>query len=164
VGLTARAFGAAEFWTAGYKDPNIAETIQQVSNQWGMRDFRVATGVKWKASIQQWKRERGEVIHLTMYGLPVDDVVASIRKSQRPKLVVVGGPKVPNEVYQLADHNVAVGHQPHSEVAALSIFLDRLFEGQMLRRKFDDAKLRIEPTSHGKRVIESETKNERFNP
>ncbi|MFX1319448.1 MAG: tRNA (cytidine(56)-2'-O)-methyltransferase [Promethearchaeota archaeon] len=164
VGLTARAFGASEFWSAGLKDPNIEDTIRQVSNQWGNRDFKVLTGVKWKTRVHQWKEEKGEVIHLTMYGLHVDDVIHDIRRSRQPKLVVVGGPKVPNQVYQLADYNVAVGHQPHSEVAALSIFLDRLFEGQMLRRKFPDAVLRIDPTPHGKRIIESKEKTERFNP
>jgi len=164
VGLTARAFGASEFWSAGLRDINIEDTIQQVSNQWGKKDFIVLTGVKWKTRLRQWKEEHGEIIHLTMYGLHVDDVIDDIRRSQQPKLVVVGGPKVPNQIYQLADYNVAVGHQPHSEVAALSIFLDRLFEGQMLRWEFPDAVLRIQATSHGKRIIESEEKKGRFNP
>jgi tRNA (cytidine56-2'-O)-methyltransferase len=163
VGLTARAFGASEFWSAGHKDQNISETIQHVSNQWGKKDFKVLTGVKWRTRIRQWKEKKGEVIHLTMYGLHLDNVISNIRNSRRPKLVIVGGPKVPNEVYSLADYNVAVGHQPHSEVAALSIFLDRLFEGEILHKQFPDATLRIVPTSHGKRVTETEEKSKRFN-
>ncbi len=90
-----------------------------------------------------------------MYGLHVDKVISQIRSSPRQKLIVVGGPKVPSEVFQLADFNVAIGHQPHSEVAALSIFLDRLLKGQGLHQKFSDAALEIEPTPHGKRVKES---------
>lgn len=154
VGLTARAFGATEFWTSGLEDPNISETISQVSSQWGNKEFKISTGVKWRTRIREWKKNGGTVIHLTMYGLHVDEVITKIRVSTHPKLIVVGGPKVPSEVYQLADYNVAIGHQPHSEVAALSIFLDRFFEGQMLHRKFTDAILEIDPTSHGKSVKE----------
>jgi tRNA (cytidine56-2'-O)-methyltransferase len=156
VGLTARAFGATEYWISGLKDPRISETIEQVSIQWGNQSFTVITGIKWRNRIQQWKEGGGEVIHLTMYGIHVDDVISPIRSSDRSKLIIVGGPKVPIEVFQLADYNVAIGHQPHSEVAALSIFLDRLFEGRMLHRKFSDATLEIEPTAHGKRVKETD--------
>lgn len=156
VGLTARAFGATEYWISGLRDPKISETIQQVSIQWGNHGFKVKTGIKWRKHILQWKENGGEVIHLTMYGIHVDDVISPIRSSDRSKLIIVGGPKVPIEVFQLADYNVAIGHQPHSEVAALSIFLDRLFEGRMLHRKFSDATLEIEPTAHGKRVKETD--------
>jgi tRNA (cytidine56-2'-O)-methyltransferase len=87
-----------------------------------------------------------------MYGIHVDDAIAEIRASPRDKLVVVGGPKVPAEVFDLADYNVAVGHQPHSEVAALAVFLDRLFQGDALRELPDDAQFVIEPMHRGKRV------------
>jgi tRNA (cytidine56-2'-O)-methyltransferase len=91
-----------------------------------------------------------------MYGIHVDDAVAEIRASPRDKLVVVGGPKVPAEVFELADYNVAVGHQPHSEVAALAVFLDRLFQGSTLHALPEDAKLVIEPMRRGKRVRKRE--------
>ncbi len=87
-----------------------------------------------------------------MYGIHVDDTIEQIRNSSQPKLIVVGGPKVPAAIYKLADYNVAVGHQPHSEVAALSIFLDRLFLGQELHLKFPDAQLQIIPSTEGKQV------------
>lgn len=154
VGLTARAFGATGFWVSGLRDPKIPETIHKVSDQWGNQGFEIKTGLNWRTCIRKWKEEKGEVSHLTMYGLHVDDVIPKIRSSPRKKLIVVGGPKVPLDVFQFADFNVAIGHQPHSEVAALSIFLDRLLEGQGLYLKFPDATLEIEPTSHGKRVNE----------
>jgi tRNA (cytidine56-2'-O)-methyltransferase len=66
--------------------------------------------------------------------------------------VVVGAEKVPAEMYDLADWNVAVGNQPHSEVAALAVFLDRLFLGQELRLDFEGG-LKIVPSSRGKRVL-----------
>jgi tRNA (cytidine56-2'-O)-methyltransferase len=152
VGLTARAFGASEFWISGLRDPNISKTIQQVTSQWGNQAFKTTSGVKWRNCIQKWKEQRGVTIHLTMYGLHVDEVIGQIRSLQQPLLIVVGGPKVPSEVFNKADYNVAIGHQPHSEVAALALFLDRLFEGQSLHQKFADATVEIQPTSRGKQV------------
>jgi tRNA (cytidine56-2'-O)-methyltransferase len=64
----------------------------------------------------------------------------------------VGAEKVPVEMYDLADWNVAVGGQPHSEVAALAVFLDRLFQGEELELEFDGG-LKIVPSSRGKQVI-----------
>ena len=152
VGLTARAFGADELWTSGTRDAKMTASIHKVTSQWGKQTFRVITGVNWRTSIKKWKQDGGEIIHLTMYGLHVDDQIKAIRASPRHKLVIVGGPKVPAEVFSIADYNIAVGHQPHSEVAALSLFLDRLFQGSMLHQKFLDAQIEIIPSAHGKQV------------
>ncbi|MFX1474691.1 MAG: tRNA (cytidine(56)-2'-O)-methyltransferase [Promethearchaeota archaeon] len=157
LGLTARAFGAQGFWITGLRDPNITKSLQQVCSQWGYRAFSVQYKESWRKCIQGWKNKDGEVVHLTMYGLHVDDIIPKIRSSSRDKLVVVGGPKVPSELFTLADYNVAIGHQPHSEVAALAIFLDRLYQGSSLRITPHDAELTIEPTPHGKRARERNT-------
>lgn len=154
VALTARAFGANGFWVGGLRDPKIGETIRQVSNQWGFQSFEVETGVPWRKKIQSWKQRGGEIVHLTMYGLYVDDKIREIQASPRDKLIIVGGSKVQKEVFELADYNIAIGHQPHSEVAALAIFLDRLFQGEILKQKPNDAKTAIEPSSDGKQVRE----------
>jgi tRNA (cytidine56-2'-O)-methyltransferase len=87
-----------------------------------------------------------------MYGLPLDDVLPLLPK--RDLLVVVGAEKVPADVYRLVDFNIAVGSQPHSEVAALAVFLDRLLRGSGLRRSFS-GRLRIEPAARRKIVVES---------
>ncbi|HIQ55257.1 MAG TPA: tRNA (cytidine(56)-2'-O)-methyltransferase, partial [Pyrodictium sp.] len=71
----------------------------------------------------------------------------------KPKLIVVGAEKVPPFFYEIADYNVAIGNQPHSEVAALAIFLDRLYEGKELHVHFEDAKLKIIPSRKGKHVV-----------
>jgi tRNA (cytidine56-2'-O)-methyltransferase len=47
---------------------------------------------------------------------------------------------------------VAVGNQPHSEVAAVALFMDRLQEGQTLRQEFKGGELKIIPSEHGKDV------------
>ncbi|MHC1589292.1 MAG: RNA methyltransferase, partial [Methermicoccaceae archaeon] len=59
--------------------------------------------------------------------------------------------KVPREVYELSDYNVAVGNQPHSEVAALAVMLDRLLP-HATERTFEDAMLEIEP-SNGEKLV-----------
>jgi tRNA (cytidine56-2'-O)-methyltransferase len=88
-----------------------------------------------------------------MYGEPVQKVTSKIRESSRDKLVVVGGSRVPSKVYNEADWNVSVTNQPHSEVAALSIFLHTLFEGEEYDIDFNDSELKVIPTAHGKQVI-----------
>jgi len=55
----------------------------------------------------------------------------------------------------MVDFNVAVGNQPHSEVAALAVFLDRLTEGEGLRAQFD-GRLKVLPCERGKRVVDRE--------
>ena len=72
----------------------------------------------------------------------------------RPIVIVVGGSKVPSEVFKLCQYNVSVGNQPHSEVAALGLFLDSWFSGESLNRKFENARLIIEPSASGKKVLD----------
>jgi tRNA (cytidine56-2'-O)-methyltransferase len=45
-----------------------------------------------------------------------------------------------------------VGNQPHSEVAALAIFLDRLTERAGLRTEFG-GNIKVLPCERGKRVV-----------
>src|SRR5947199_5822403 len=54
-----------------------------------------------------------------------------------------------SEMFDLVDWNVAIGHQPHSEVAALAVFLDRLSGGSAIRQEFSGP-LRIRPSPRGK--------------
>ncbi len=88
-----------------------------------------------------------------MYGINIDEVIDEIRSSGKDILVIVGAEKVPRIYYELADYNVAIGHQPHSEVSALAIFLDRYFKGAELRFIYSDAELCIEPSPRGKKVV-----------
>jgi len=70
-------------------------------------------------------------------------------------MVVVGSQKVPGEIFQMADYNVAVGGQPHSECAALAIFLDRFFNGKELLSNFKNAKVRVEHQRRGKKIVKN---------
>ncbi|MEA3255091.1 MAG: tRNA (cytidine(56)-2'-O)-methyltransferase, partial [Candidatus Altiarchaeota archaeon] len=87
------------------------------------------------------------------YVIKINDCISEIKSSRRDKLVIIGGKKVPSEIYALSNYNLAVGNQPHSEVAALAVFLDRLFEGKELKKEFRGKK-KIIPQKHGKKVIE----------
>ncbi len=164
VALVARAFGANGFILTDVVDKKIMETVRKVEGRWGGK-LHVEMGVDHRKYMEKWKRENGIIVHLTMYGLHIDNVIDKIRNTNKDLLIVVGAEKVPRYFYDIADYNVAIGHQPHSEVAALAVFLDRLFEGRELHLSFPNAKVIIEPCAHGKKVInvgEEETgKNQR---
>jgi len=69
-------------------------------------------------------------------------------------VVIVGGAKVPSDVFEFAQYNVAVGNQPHSEVAALALFMEGWYGQGGTERHFPDARLVIEPSARGKSVID----------
>ena len=75
-------------------------------------------------------------------------------------MIVVGGAKVPGDVYKICQYNVAVGNQPHSEVAALALFMDAWFGESASEREFDDARLIIEGVNGGKLVHDLEDDSE----
>lgn len=149
VALVARAFGADGIIFANYGAKKVKRSLEEVSEDWG-GSFFVEGDESWQEKVKDWKSEGGKVAHLTMYGQPVGEEAPEIREEDL--LVVVGAEKVPGDVYKLADFNIAVGDQPHSEISALAVFLDRLFKGQELKREFPGAKRRIVPSDSGKKV------------
>jgi len=151
VCLTARALGADGVIISDVNDRRLCETIDRVKSRFGGL-FTIETGKSMRRVIADWKKGDGKIVHLTAYGLPLPSIINQIRASNADKLVVVGAEKVPGELFHLADWNVAVTSQPISEVSALGIFLDWLFEHRGLQQEFANAKLRIIPTEHGKRV------------
>lgn len=152
VGLVARAFGANGFILGDTVDKNVVESLKKVLKSWGGQ-MEIMTGVNSIEFIKKWRSNGGEVIHLTMYGLPIDYIVDILKNSNKNKLVIVGAEKVPSKYYLLSDYNVAIGNQPHSEVSALAIFLDRLFEGKELYKRFPNSKIDIVPQAKGKKTV-----------
>jgi len=146
VALTARAFGA-DAVLVSTKDPGLERTVRDVVRRFG-GSFRIETGVPWRRTLREWA---GTKVQLTMYGAELNESLPRIPKENL--LVVVGAEKVPRDVYDLVDLNVAVGNQPHSEIAALAVFLDRLLGGSALHHEFG-GRLRIRPGSKG-RTLES---------
>jgi tRNA (cytidine56-2'-O)-methyltransferase len=146
VALTARALGADEIWVST-EDPGLEKTIRSVVERFGGK-FKIRTGLDWRKAIKSWK---GQVVHLTMYGESLSKALPTVKG--KDLMIVVGAEKVPREVYDLADRNISVGNQPHSEVAALGIFMDRLKKGRTLERRFG-GKLTVVPNPRGKTVID----------
>lgn len=153
VGLSSRALGASGMYLAA-DDQKVADSIADVAHRFGGNYF-CENNVKWKSCINTFKRNGGKVVHLTMYGLRLQDVIPKIRTEEKI-LVVVGAEKVPGDMYELADYNVAVANQPHSEISALALFLDHLYEGAELELAFPDAELEVLPTAIGKTTIKHE--------
>ena len=154
VGLVSRAFNADRMLVDA-KDVKLEVTIQSVVDRFG-GPFNVETDVAWRKIVRNWP---GVIVHLTMYGEHIDEVIDKIFEKvptlkDNELLIVVGSEKVPREIYEAANFNIAIGHQPHSEVAALAIFLDRLCKGTELNKEFN-GKLRIIGSPNGKQVIEN---------
>jgi tRNA (cytidine56-2'-O)-methyltransferase len=145
VCLVSRAFGADEI-LVNTRDAELEKTVNDITERFG-GNFTIKTGINWKKYMQSFE---GVKVHLTMYGIPVQDIISEIPKD-RDLLIIVGSEKVPGEVYKMADFNVAITNQPHSEVSALAIFLDRYFEGNELKKRFNGI-MRVVPSKNGKNV------------
>jgi tRNA (cytidine56-2'-O)-methyltransferase len=137
---------------SGDHDKKLMRNVEDVIERWG-GDFKVEYRKGWKNLLEEWKKGGGEIIHLTMYGEPVQEATPKIRTSDKDKLVVVGGSRVPGRVYQEADWNVSVTNQPHSEVSSLAIFLHMLYDGKELELEFEDGDMKVIPSPHGKNVL-----------
>ncbi len=154
VALTARALGA-DGMLLDSDDSGIEKSLNEAAARWG-GSFYVRRILGWKGEIKKWKEAGGKVLHLTMYGVNLPDAIPQIAAEAENLMIVVGAEKVPPEMYELSDWNVAVGNQPHSEVAALAIILDRLMaaEGKdALKTQFTGGEIEIVPKKRGKEVI-----------
>lgn len=129
------------------RDDDLAERVAAVTRRWG-GDFAVVPVDDWKSLVRSFP---GTVVHLTMYGLPLETTLSRLSRARR-LLLVVGGAKVPPELYRRAKYNVAVGHQPHSEVAAVAVTLERLL-GLPRPVRPGNAPQRIVPSARTKRVV-----------
>ena len=151
VALVSRAFGASRILMYD-ANPEIKDTVYKVNKMWGS-NFEVEIIENWKDVIRKKKKESFKIIHLTMYGENINDVQDALRNEEKC-LVVVGAEKVPREVYDMADYNIAIGNQPHSEISALAILLDRMLQGKQLKTSHPDAKREIIPSKKGKKVMD----------
>lgn len=152
VALVSRSFGCNILYMTDVND-DIKSTIDDVNNRWGhASNFKIEIVKGWRNVILNWKKNGGIVIHLTMYGLNVDDIIGKIKDSSNDILIIVGAEKVPKEIYKLSDYNIAIGNQPHSEISSLAIVLDRIFQGKQLKLSFESAKMKIIPSLREKLV------------
>ena len=159
LGLTARAFGADEVILAGDEDESAIETWRSVSERFG-GDFEYRYEANPMSFLRRFAKDAGDgkpgqIVHLTMYGESWRESLSSI-ESNRPMVIVVGGTKVPGEVFRLANYNISIGNQPHSEVAALGVFLESLI-GQIDESKhFQGGEIQVVPSLDRKKVMSLE--------
>jgi tRNA (cytidine56-2'-O)-methyltransferase len=149
VALVARAFGASKIYM-NEVNTEIKDTLEKINKTWG-GDFEISFIDNWKEIVKK-KKESCKIVHLTMYGENVNDIESKI-KNEEDVLIVVGAEKVPREIYDLADYNVAIGGQPHSEISALAVLLDRILGGKQFQISFENAQRKIIPTKQGKNVV-----------
>ena len=156
VALVARAFGASKIYM-NEVNPEIKDTLDKVNKTWG-GDFEISFIDDWKELVKRRKNDSARIVHLTMYGEDINDVESRLEKEQ-DLLIVIGAEKVPREIFDLADYNVAIGNQPHSEISALAVLLDRILKGKKFSTSFDEAQRKIIPTKQGKNVVVKNTRN-----
>lgn len=168
VCLVARAFGAEEVIYSGQHDGSLESSVLGIVENWGGK-FSIKYEKDFINIIKNYKGRNYLIVHLTMYGMPLNEKITEIRariekivkktieKNNKKILVIVGAEKVPTEVYELADFNISITNQPHSEVAALAILLDRLQDGEELEREWNEkfkGKIKIEPNEKGKEMTQ----------
>jgi len=151
VALTARALGADEFILTGEKDDKLMKTVKDVVKRFG-GSFKINYSDNWEKTVKENRKKSHKIIHLTMYGEKIQDIKREIKEIKNC-LIIVGGEKVPKKAYELSDYNVSVTNQPHSEVSALAILLDRYYEGKELGFKFEDGEIEIKP-SRSEKIVE----------
>ncbi|MCX8158390.1 MAG: tRNA (cytidine(56)-2'-O)-methyltransferase [Candidatus Diapherotrites archaeon] len=148
--LVARAFGAKKIVICSERDDKLEKNIHKVVQKWGGQ-FKISFCNNWKTLCNKLKEDGYKIVHLTMYGVSIDKKIKKIRKNKKIA-VFVGSQKVPGEIYNLANFNISITNQPHSEIAALAIFLDRLFRGKQIEKEFSNAKIKIIPSENKKKI------------
>ncbi len=156
VTLVARAFGASKIYM-NEVNPEIKDTLDKVNKTWG-GSFEISFIEDWKKLLKEKKSNSVRIVHLTMYGESISDVESKL-ENEHNLLIVVGAEKVPREIYDLADYNIAIGNQPHSEISALAVLLDRILKGKKFMSSFADEQRKIIPTKQGKNVVVNKTRD-----
>lgn len=151
--LVGRAFGADNFYFSGVEDSGIITVITKTNENWG-GNYQIEYVEDALSFAKSFKEKGGIIIHLTMYGLKVQEKIEEIKKLKKSKnvLLIVGGAKVPPEYFQIADYNIAIGNQPHSEVSALALIL-YLIDESCLNKEYKNSKLKIVPGNDFKKII-----------
>lgn len=149
LALAARAFLADDLYYSGQKDSKFEDSISKVVVKFG-GNFSASFVENYKQFIKDFN---GIKIHLTVYGQNFNDFINKIKNENL--LIIVGGEKVPGEVYSLVDYNLSVKNQPHSEVSALALVLDRIFKDKNAKDFFKDPEIRIVPNKKGKTVVKN---------
>lgn len=145
LALVARIFGVETIYYSGDKDNSYEESIRNVSKKFGGNlDIEYI-----KDDIKFIKNFKGIKVHLTVYGVDFRKKINDL-KNKKDILIIVGGEKVPPEIYKISDYNLSISNQPHSEIGALAIFFYEFFDKKF--KKFH-GNINIKESERGK-IIE----------
>ena len=148
VALTARAFGASKIYLSN-PDSRVVSSVEEVVKKFG-GNFSIVPTSNPKGLV---KSSTSQIIHLTMFGLPIDEKIKEIGNKDKDVLFIVGAEKVPAWVFEYSDYNISIGNQPHSEVAALAIAINNFTSGSY--NKGFDGKLSVIPSATHREMKES---------
>jgi tRNA (cytidine56-2'-O)-methyltransferase len=149
--LVSRAFGAKKIIVCGEEDNSMKNSVDDITKRWG-GPFEVEFVNDWKKELIKLKEKKYSLIHLTMYGEKINKIENKIKINQKI-CIIIGSQKVEREVYNIVNYNISVTNQPHSEIAALAVTMDRLQEGKEFNKIFKQAKTKIIPKKSEKKVI-----------
>jgi tRNA (cytidine56-2'-O)-methyltransferase len=151
VALIARAFGCTTFTYTGEMDKEMEKSINDIIDRWG-GTFEVQHLTSYRSYIKNFK---GKIIHFSMYGEDHRKTIADVKKISEDEdlLLIVGGAKVPPEIYELSHFNTAIGFQPHSEIGAIAIFLSDFLGTDILYQSFSGSKISLENNTKANRSI-----------
>ncbi len=147
-----RALGASKIIICGAEEKSVTSTIKGVNETWGGK-FKIEFSDDWKKTAKELMKKGYKLTHLTMYGIPIQEKEEELRKETKIA-IIIGSQKVERAVYELADYNLGVTNQPHSEIAALAVTLDRIQNGKELEKDFSGGRCQIIPQEKGKKVID----------
>ena len=153
--------GVSKFLLSGDEDEKLFENVVSVNERFGHGlDCRYEKSpLKYLRNIVNNEVNRPTVVHLTMYGEPFKSTTPSIPKGNGV-IVIVGGAKVPGEIFKISDYNIAVGNQPHSEVAALAVALSQWHSSVAIQSRFEGGSIRVIPSREGKNVVDKKSTSE----
>lgn len=139
--LVSRAFGAEKMFYSGDKDSSLEKSVNEVVERWG-GPFSIEYVKSPVELIKEKKKQGFTIVHLTMFGEEKDVKTDKI-------LILIGSERVPIEYYKLADYNIAIKNQPHSEVSALALFIN----SYKINKDFVNVKQKIVPQKQGKKIV-----------
>ena len=120
LALTSRALSVEKVFYSGQKDKSLEESVNKITKRFG-GPFEIKHILNPIKLIKEKKKQNYQIIHLTVYGLDFQKTKLPNKKM----LIIVGGEKVEGEYYYISDYNISIGNQPHSELGALAIFLNK---------------------------------------
>ena len=73
VALVSRAFGCKKIFMTEVDD-SILQTVKKVCEDWGgSNEFGIEIIHDWKSLLSSWKKQNGMIVHLTMYGINIEN-------------------------------------------------------------------------------------------